>query len=593
MASVSATGNIVGHWQAYIDATTSQSNTAVTVSGLAAGAASINWGYQIYNVSATLGYDGTGGSGSESTTFYFYAANSTDTKCPAFSGKSYTLTRGTSAYTQHYYCKIVNNQGYEDGTSQADLYVTVPVLDSWTVSYNANGGTGAPSSQTKYYGKTLTLSTTKPTRSGYTFAGWATSSTGSVAYAAGASYTANAALTLYAVWTLDHTRPTISSVTATRCTSSGTASDSGTYASVVVKWSTSDGYKCTSVKATANSQSTSATPNATSGTTTLIVGAGKLDTSTQYTVTVTITDAASSNNTSTATTTLPTSNFVLRAKPNNGGLLIGVPASTTKSFTASSGITIGSTAISSSDAVHIASLNRRCNFGPNTSSYTNQWYKFASCTLPNTNEDRKLILLVSLALSVNSSAGILVATVRSQTGSDVPIYPRLSWLAMESSNTISLQPNNWVMAYSTTAPFTIELWHKATSSWHTWSAVVLDDSNRTTPGQYWTLYNDKTGSSSVTSGYTELASTYDPPVKIATVKASINKTDEQLIGSVTAPTVSGYTFLTWIQFSSTGWAGSPYPEFANQATTKIYDIHGSSATSSCSVFCVAMYTRSY
>ena len=59
-------------------------------------------------------------------------------------------------------------------------------------------------------GKTLTLSNTKPTRSSiddngtlttYTFKGWATSaSSTSVAYAAGASYTANAAITLYAVW---------------------------------------------------------------------------------------------------------------------------------------------------------------------------------------------------------------------------------------------------------------------------------------------------------------------------------------------------------------------------------------------------------
>ena len=100
-------------------------------------------------------------------------------------------------------------------------------LDTYTVSYNANGGTGAPAAQTKTYGVNLTLSSTKPTRSGtsstftitgngnggvsksvtatkttsYTFAGWAASPGGSVAYAAGGSYTANAAVTLYAVWT--------------------------------------------------------------------------------------------------------------------------------------------------------------------------------------------------------------------------------------------------------------------------------------------------------------------------------------------------------------------------------------------------------
>ena len=72
---------------------------------------------------------------------------------------------------------------------------------TYTVSYNANGGSGAPSNQTKTYGTTLTLSSTKPTRTGYTFQGWGTSTTDtSVDYAAGASYTANAAITLYAIW---------------------------------------------------------------------------------------------------------------------------------------------------------------------------------------------------------------------------------------------------------------------------------------------------------------------------------------------------------------------------------------------------------
>lgn len=82
--------------------------------------------------------------------------------------------------------------------------VSVAALASYKVSYNANGGSGAPSAQTKYYGKTLTLSSTKPTKSGYTFQGWDSSSAGTtVVYKAGASYTANSAATLYAVWTAD------------------------------------------------------------------------------------------------------------------------------------------------------------------------------------------------------------------------------------------------------------------------------------------------------------------------------------------------------------------------------------------------------
>ena len=74
-----------------------------------------------------------------------------------------------------------------------------------TVKYDANGGTGAPSSQTKTWGSTITLSTTKPTREGYTFNNWNTQSDGSGAsYDSGATYGADqkgGTVTLYAQWT--------------------------------------------------------------------------------------------------------------------------------------------------------------------------------------------------------------------------------------------------------------------------------------------------------------------------------------------------------------------------------------------------------
>lgn len=89
------------------------------------------------------------------------------------------------------------------GTVNAGTEILIKwAIDTYTISYNANGGSGAPSSQTKTYGQTLTLSSTVPTRSGYKFLGWATSSTAtSAAYAAGGNYVNNSAVTLYAVWT--------------------------------------------------------------------------------------------------------------------------------------------------------------------------------------------------------------------------------------------------------------------------------------------------------------------------------------------------------------------------------------------------------
>ena len=84
-----------------------------------------------------------------------------------------------------------------------DVFVkAVTVSAPYTVSYNANGGTGAPGSQKKAQDITLKLSTTTPTRTGYTFNGWNTNNSGTgTNYAAGANYTANANVTLYAKWT--------------------------------------------------------------------------------------------------------------------------------------------------------------------------------------------------------------------------------------------------------------------------------------------------------------------------------------------------------------------------------------------------------
>jgi len=72
---------------------------------------------------------------------------------------------------------------------------------TYRVSYDANGGSGAPDAQTKQAGTALTLSDTRPTRGGYDFQGWGTSATDvTVKYAPGASYTADADLKLYAIW---------------------------------------------------------------------------------------------------------------------------------------------------------------------------------------------------------------------------------------------------------------------------------------------------------------------------------------------------------------------------------------------------------
>ncbi|MBE5812325.1 MAG: hypothetical protein E7314_01555, partial [Clostridiales bacterium] len=70
--------------------------------------------------------------------------------------------------------------------------------------YNANGGTGAPATQT-YTGKnhTFTVSTTKPTRTGYTFLGWADSATATTPNIGSTVLVSSGTKTIYAVWEIN------------------------------------------------------------------------------------------------------------------------------------------------------------------------------------------------------------------------------------------------------------------------------------------------------------------------------------------------------------------------------------------------------
>lgn len=78
----------------------------------------------------------------------------------------------------------------------------ITVEDPYAVTYNANEGTGSVASQDKLTGIDLELSNGSGlTRTGYTLDGWATSAGGDKAYDLGATYTDNAALSLYAHWT--------------------------------------------------------------------------------------------------------------------------------------------------------------------------------------------------------------------------------------------------------------------------------------------------------------------------------------------------------------------------------------------------------
>lgn len=118
-----------------------------------------------------------------------------------------TFDRTHSSETIKIYCSMAFNltwSGTYAGTKSASDTFSMAPKTSYTITYNTNGGSGQPASQTKWHGETLTLQTTVPTKTGHTFLGWSTSSSAtSAAYAAGATVATsalNANTTLYAVW---------------------------------------------------------------------------------------------------------------------------------------------------------------------------------------------------------------------------------------------------------------------------------------------------------------------------------------------------------------------------------------------------------
>ena len=107
---------------------------------------------------------------------------------------------------------FTSGTSFNDSLSGGDNYLWITASDNlsntttivsnsfnvgYSVEYNANGGTTTCSVQRKEHGKNLTLCSTTPIRSGYTFAGWSDSSTAtSKKYDASGTYTDNSPVKL-------------------------------------------------------------------------------------------------------------------------------------------------------------------------------------------------------------------------------------------------------------------------------------------------------------------------------------------------------------------------------------------------------------
>lgn len=111
-------------------------------------------------------------------------------------GTSYSITAPSVTGMRSTKSAITGTFG-SSNTSETVYYYPI----TYTLSYNANGGKVVPASQTKKYGETIYISSTKPQKTGYNFVGWSTSpSSSTVAYSPGDRYSANTSTTLYAIW---------------------------------------------------------------------------------------------------------------------------------------------------------------------------------------------------------------------------------------------------------------------------------------------------------------------------------------------------------------------------------------------------------
>lgn len=225
--------------------------------------------------SYTLSYNANGGSG----------APSAQTGSNTATSPSYTFTVSNTAPTRTGYTFLgwstsssATAASYSGGSSitvtssgTTTLYA-VWQINTYTVSYNKGSyGTGTNTTDTKTYNVNLTLKGAIFTRAGYEQVGWSTSDGGAQAYAVGGTYTANAAVTLYPVWsattstitTTNGTLGTQQTITITRYNSSYTHTLSYAYGAATGTIATGVG---TSYNWTPPVSLASQFPSATSGT---------------------------------------------------------------------------------------------------------------------------------------------------------------------------------------------------------------------------------------------------------------------------------------------------------------------------------------
>lgn len=374
--------------------------------------------------------------------------------------------------------------------------------NTYTVSYNANGGSGAPGNQTKTYGQTLTLSTGKPIRSGYNFSGWATSSSGSVAYQPGGSYTNNSAVTLYAIWTVAYQLPRITNLNIFRCNSSGTASDSGTYLKFACSWATDNNVtkvRCEWRKQTVSSWSGSdISSSGKSGTVSSILGSNSITNEDSWYARIYVTD--SGGTTYSSTVSIGTVVYPMDIKAGGKGIAFGKVAETDDMLESNFKVKFNKAFTVKGERIErkLAIVGRSNNAG------SNFWYKFASIYLNNKQyEDRSIVFMVHAGYNdTTDQSGMLIAHVRTNGNCKIEEC-QLEW---EYCGRL-INPSYFKIAYQPNAnPCNVELWWYCDAAYKQCHFDVMSEFSRTSGNFFddWVVYKTVTesGAAAPTSGYT-------------------------------------------------------------------------------------------
>ena len=172
----------------------------------------------------TIDYNGNGAT---SGTNYQVTVTYDSDKIATINASGHEFSNGSKPFVE--WNTQANGTGtkYYPGDDVPATNLTLYAIWGYTVTYNANGGSVNPTSISVSPADSVTLPT--PSRTGYTFNGWYTSSSGGTKVGnAGATYKPNGDITIYAQWTINSYKVTIStSNSTTTVTVGGTTISSG------------------------------------------------------------------------------------------------------------------------------------------------------------------------------------------------------------------------------------------------------------------------------------------------------------------------------------------------------------------------------